>query len=256
MIEKIVLQQDKKIFFASDLHLGLHPKEKSKDREKLFVKWMNEIQSQTQVLFILGDVFDFWYEYRKVIPRGFTRFLGKLCEFTDRGIEVHLFTGNHDVWMFDYLPAEIGAIVHHHHITIEINNKTFFISHGDGLGKGEWGYKFLKACFTSKTLQWMFSRIHPNLAFSLGHAWSKKSRYSKGIAEAFQGEDKEHQILFARDYLKTNNIDFFVFGHRHVPLDIRLNSTSRLINLGEWIFSNSFAEFDGSKMELKFYTSK
>jgi UDP-2,3-diacylglucosamine hydrolase len=251
---KFNLQQNKKIYFASDLHLGLYPRDKSNEREKLFVKWLDEIQPQTQVLFLLGDVFDFWYEYRKVIPRGFTRFLGKLCEFTDRGIEVHLFTGNHDVWMFDYLPSEIGVVVHQESITADINGKKFLIGHGDGLGKGDWGYKFLKACFTSKTLQFLYSRLHPNLALSIGHAWSKKSRLSKGISEEFKGEDKEHQILFARDYLKNNNVDYFVFGHRHIPMDLKLNENSRLINLGEWIYSNSFAEFDGSKMELKFYS--
>ncbi len=250
---KINLQQNKKIFFASDLHLGLYPREKSLDREKLFVKWLNEIQPRCQALFLLGDIFDFWYEYRKVIPRGFTRFLGKLCEFADQGIEIHLFTGNHDVWMFDYLPKEIGAVVHQKSTIADINNKIFLIGHGDGLGKGDWGYKFLKACFTSKTLQWLFSRLHPNLAFAIGHAWSKKSRLSKGVAEEFKGEDKEHQVLFARDYLKNNDIDFFVFGHRHVPIDFKLNENSRLINLGEWIFSNSYAEFDGNNMELKYY---
>jgi UDP-2,3-diacylglucosamine hydrolase len=252
----INLQPGKKAFFASDLHLGLYPRDKSMEREKIFIKWLEEIQPQTQMLFLLGDTFDFWYEYRKVIPKGFTRFLGKICEFTDKGIEVHLFTGNHDVWMFDYLPAEIGVRVYHQSITARINEKIFYLGHGDGLGKGDLGYKFLKACFTSKTLQFLFSRLHPNLALALGHAWSKKSRYSKGIAEEFQGEDKEQQILFAREYIKHNNIDYFVFGHRHIPLDFDLNGHSRLFNLGEWIFSNSFAEFDGHNLELKYYSKK
>jgi UDP-2,3-diacylglucosamine hydrolase len=250
---KINLLPNKKIFFASDLHLGLYPRDKSKEREKLFVKWLDEIQSQTQVLFLLGDIFDFWYEYRKVIPKGFTRFLGKICEFTDRGIEVHFFTGNHDVWMFDYLPSETGVVVHRKSIIADINNKVFYIGHGDGLGKREWGYKFLKACFTSKTLQFLFSRLHPNLALSIGHAWSKKSRYSKGIAEEFLGEEKEHLIQFARDYIKNNTIDFFVFGHRHIPMDLKLDDKSRLFYLGEWIFSNSYAVFDGNNIELKYY---
>ena len=251
---KIDLQQNKKIYFASDLHLGLYPRDKSKEREKIFVRWLNEIQPQCQVLFLLGDVFDFWYEYRKVIPRGFTRFLGKLCEFTDQGIEVHLFTGNHDVWMFDYLPSEIGVIVHQKNIISEINNKIFFIGHGDGLDKNDWGYRFMKACFTSKTLQFLFSRLHPNLALAIGHAWSKKSRYSKGIAEDFMGEAKEQQIIFAKEFIKNNTIDYFVFGHRHIPLDLKINEKTRLFNLGEWIFSNSYAVFDGINMELKYYT--
>lgn len=254
MVEKIILQPGKKVFFASDMHFGLQTKQKkSFEREKLFVKWMDEIKYQTQVLFLLGDIFDFWYEYRKVIPRGFTRFLGKLCEFTDQGIEVHIFTGNHDVWMFDYLPSETGVILHRQNIIVNINDKKFFIGHGDGLGKGDFGYKFLKACFTSKTLQWIFSKIHPNAALSFGHAWSKRSRFSKGIAEKFLGEDKEQQIIFAKEYLKNNNIDFFVLGHRHISLNINLNQTSKFINPGEWIFANSYAEFDGNRITLKYY---
>jgi len=253
MVYKIKLQSGKKIFFASDLHLGLYPAKKSVEREKLFVRWMNEVESETQVLFLLGDIFDFWYEYRKVVPRGFTRFLGKLAEFHDRGIEMHFFTGNHDVWVFDYLPAETGVIVHREPITAEINDKIFFIGHGDDMWKDDWGYKFLKTIFTSKTLQWMFSRLHPNLALSIGHTWSKHSRLSKGISESFLGEDKEHQILFARDYLKNNAVDYFVFGHRHITLDFKLSETSRLINLGEWIKANSFAEFDGYNLKLKYY---
>jgi UDP-2,3-diacylglucosamine hydrolase len=252
-VDKIILKQDKKIFFASDVHLGLHPLDKSREREKLFVKWMEEIKTKAQVLFLPGDIFDFWYEYRKVAPRGFTRFLGKLSEFNDLGIETHYFTGNHDVWVFDYLPTETGVILHRNPITIEINGKIFFIGHGDGMGKGDRGYKFLKACFTSKTLQFLFSRLHPNAALSFGHTWSKHSRLSKGVSEAFMGENKEHQVLFAREYLKTNKIDYFIFGHRHIPMDFKLNEYSRLINLGEWIISNSYAEFDGNDIALKFY---
>jgi UDP-2,3-diacylglucosamine hydrolase len=250
---KIEFQPGKKIYFASDLHLGLYPRDKSFEREKTFVKWLNQIQPDVQVLFLLGDVFDFWYEYKKVIPKGFTRFLGKLCELADQGIEIHIFTGNHDVWMFDYLPKEIGVIVHSKHITAEINGKQFFLGHGDGLVKQEWNYKIMKGCFTSKTLQWMFSKIHPNVALAFGQAWSKKSRYSKGIAEEFLGEEKEFQVMFARNYLKSNNINYFVFGHRHIPLDIKLNEKAKLINCGEWIKSNSYAVFDGNDLVLKYY---
>jgi UDP-2,3-diacylglucosamine hydrolase len=252
-VEKRILKQDKKVFFASDVHLGLHPLDKSREREKYFVKWLDEIKPHAQILFLPGDIFDFWYEYRKVVPRGFTRFLGKLSEFNDLGIEVHYFTGNHDVWVFDYLPSETGVILHRGPITIEINDKTFFIGHGDGMGKGDQGYKLLKACFTSKILQFLFSRLHPNLALSIGHTWSKHSRLSKGVSEAFLGESKEHQVIFAHDYLKDNKIDYFIFGHRHIPMDLKLNETSRLINLGEWIISNSYAEFDGNDVSLKFF---
>jgi len=250
---QIQLQENKKVIFASDLHLGLHHAKKSILREKLFVKWMTEIQPQTQVLFLLGDIFDFWYEYRKVAPWGFVRFLGKLCEFTDNGIEVHFFTGNHDVWVFDYLPSETGVIVHRNPVLTQVNDKVFLIGHGDGLGKGDVGYKFLKVCFRNKILQWLFSRLHPNFAYWIGHTWSKHSRLSKGISEKFLGENKEHQILFAKEYLKNHHIDYFVFGHRHIPIDFKINESSRLINLGEWIVANSYAEFDGREMKLKYY---
>lgn len=249
----INLSPNKKAYFISDLHLGLYPKEKSFLRERLVVQWLDSIKTDAQILFLCGDIFDFWYEYRKVIPKGFTRFLGKLCELADSGIEMHFFTGNHDVWVFDYLEKEVGLTVHHKHDHFLINGINFYIGHGDNLKFDDIGYKFLKACFSSPVLQFLFSRLHPNLALSFGHAWSKKSRLSKGISEAFLGENKEHQILFAKDYIKTNNIQYFVFGHRHIAMNYKLSESSRLINLGEWIGSYSYAEFDGVKMELKFY---
>ncbi len=250
-VNPIQLQPGKKIFFASDVHLGLYPANKSLAREKVFVKWMKSIQDEAQVLFLQGDIFDFWYEYKKVAPRGFTRFLGQLTDFNDRGIEVHFFTGNHDVWVFDYLPSETGVILHRHLIETEINGKTFIIGHGDGIGSGDFGYKILKSIFTSKILQFLFSRLHPNFAFWIGHTWSKHSRLSKGVAEAFFGEDKEHQIVFARDYIKTKEINYFIFGHRHIPMEIKLTERSIFMNLGEWIHSNTYAEFNGSELILK-----
>ena len=247
------LGDQKKAYFASDLHLGLYPYEKSAVREKVFVKWLSEIQSQAGALFLVGDIFDFWYEYRKVVPRGFTRFLGKICEFTDAGIPVYMFTGNHDVWMFDYLPKETGAQIFRNPIEIKINSKNFYVGHGDGVGPGDWSYKMLKGAFTSKILQFLFSRLHPNFAHYLGQTWSKHSRYSKGISDEFHGMDKEYNILFARDYLKQKHADYFIFGHRHIPMDIRLSDSSKLINLGEWIAGNTYAEFDGQSLELKSY---
>ena len=247
------LKEGKKVYFASDVHLGLYPAEKSLVREKLFVQWLDEIKKDAQALFLLGDIFDFWWEYRKVVPRGFTRFLGKICELTDCGIEVHFFTGNHDVWVYDYLPKETGMIIHHHPMKMAINNKSFFMAHGDGLGSGDFGYLILKRLFTSTLLQWLFMRIHPNLGVAIGQVWSKNSRYSKGLSEPFQGEDKEHQIIFARNYLKKEPVDFLVFGHRHLPMDILLNEKSRIINLGEWISSFSYAIFDGSDMKLHYF---
>ena len=247
------LAGNKKIYFASDVHLGLYPEEKSREREKLFVRWLEEIRHDAAELYLLGDIFDYWYEYRKVVPRGFTRTLGKLAEIADSGIKVHFFTGNHDVWAFDYLPTEIGLVLHDDPFILEVNGKKMFLAHGDGLGPGDRGFKFLRRMFRSKTLQWLYSKIHPNCSIRFAHWWSKKSRFSKGVSEAFQGEEKELLILFAKETLKTDHYDYFVFGHRHVPMDIRLNDRSRLINLGEWIFSNTFAVFDGTNLELRHY---
>jgi UDP-2,3-diacylglucosamine hydrolase len=249
-VNNLILPDQKRAYFVSDLHLGLYPYEKSSKRERIFVQWLDQIKKDAGALFLVGDIFDFWYEYRKVASRGFVRFLGKLCEITDSGVPVYYFTGNHDVWVFDYLPSETGVKVFYDAIEIGINNYKFFIGHGDNVGKGDIGYKILRKAFYSKILQFLFSRLHPNLAYFLGHSWSKHSRLSKGIFEPFFGLDKEHQVLFAKEYIKNNNIDFFIFGHRHIPMDIRLNEKSRLINLGEWIDGYTYAVFDGQNMEL------
>lgn len=247
------LPENKKIYFASDVHLGLYPYDHSRLREKVFVQWLEEIRKDAAELYLLGDIFDYWYEYRTVVPRGFTRTLGKLAEIADSGIPVHFFTGNHDVWAFDYLPSEIGVILHDEPYILEVNGKRMLLAHGDGIGPGDMGYKLLRRIFRSKFMQWWYSKIHPNLSMRFAHWWSKKSRYSKGIAEAFQGEEKELQIVFARETLKKEHFDYFIFGHRHVPMNYPLSPDSRLINLGEWIFSNTYALFDGTSLELKQY---
>ena len=253
MINNIELAKGKKAIFASDMHLGLFPLEKSFEREKLIVKWLDSIKPDVQVLFLLGDVFDFWYEYKKVIPRGFSRFIGKLCELSDAGVEIHFFTGNHDIWVFDYLPKEVGLTLHRHLEEFSINGKSFLIGHGDDLNPHDIGYKFLKAVFTNKFLQFLFSRIHPNFSMWFGLRWSRNSRYSKGISEEFMGKEKEHQIVFASQTLKKKQVDYFVFGHRHLALVQPIENDSVFINLGEWIQTNSYAEFDGQKMDLKYY---
>jgi len=253
MIAPIQLSPGEKAYFASDFHLGLFPYDKSKMREKLIVKWLDSIKTDAKVLFLLGDIFDFWYEYNKVIPKGYTRFLGKLAEMSDNGTQIHYFTGNHDVWVFDYLEKEIGLTVHKKDKLCQINGKQLMVGHGDELCPNDYGYWFLKSVFKSKILQFFFSRLHPNLALWFGQTWSKHSRLSKGISEAFLGEDKEHQIVFARKYLQNNHADYFIYGHRHIPMDFKLTETSRLINLGEWIHSNTYAVFDGNEMALKHY---
>lgn len=249
-VSSLSLPLGKKAYFASDFHLGLFPLDKSAIREKTIVQWLDKIKADAGALFLVGDIFDFWYEYRKVTARGFVRFLGKICEFTDNGIPVYFFTGNHDVWVFDYLPSETGVKVFYQPIEIEINKKLFVIGHGDGVGPNDNGYKVLRKIFHSKFLQFLFSRLHPNLAYTLGHSWSKHSRYSKGIFEEFHGIDKEFNILFAKEYLKLKHIDYFIFGHRHIPMDIALTPGSYLFNLGEWLHGQTFAVYDGLSLEL------
>ncbi len=242
----------KNIYFASDIHLGMHPIESSRKREKILISWLTSVEDDMAELWLLGDVFDYWFEYKKVVPKGYTRFLGKLAELSDKGIKIHVFSGNHDVWLFDYLPEEIGAEVHHHPLTIEFGVKTFFLAHGDGLNKHDKGYLMLKSIFRSKFLQWCYARIHPNGSTAFAQWWSKKSRHSKGFNHPYKGDDKEEQVVFARNYLKESpDIDYFLFGHRHLAFDVKIAEEKRVIGLGDWIGNFSYAMFDGKEIFLK-----
>lgn len=242
-----------RIYFASDLHLGVPNREKSLEREKLFVKWLDEIKKDATAIFLVGDVFDFWFEYKKAVPKGYVRLLGKLAEIRDAGIDIHFFTGNHDMWVFDYLEKEIDLKIYREPQEIIFNNKTFFIGHGDGLGPKDKGYKFLKKIFSNKLCQWLFARIHPNLGISIAEYWSKKSRIANGQKdETFHG-DNEWLTQFCKETLKTKKVDYFIFGHRHLPLEIDLGNDSHYINLGEWVNYKSYVVFDGNKLELKYY---
>ncbi|MBN2522705.1 MAG: UDP-2,3-diacylglucosamine diphosphatase [Bacteroidales bacterium] len=243
-----------KIYFISDLHLGLHPECKSREREKLAGNWLEEIKPHARELYLLGDVFDFWHEYKHVVPRGFTRFLGKLAELADNGTKLYFFSGNHDVWTYGYFQTELGAEIHHKPLIREFYGKKYFLAHGDGIGKGELGYKLLIRIFRNKILQWLFARLHPNFALWLGKTWSKHSRYAKGIvAEEFAGEEGELQIQFAKKALKKEHFDFFIFGHRHIPYDIKLGEKARVINLGDWIYSFTYGELDEKGFVLRQY---
>lgn len=242
------------IYFASDFHLGAPNDEESLKREKNIVRWLDEIKVDAKEIYLVGDIFDFWFEYKHAIPKGFVRLQGKIAELTDAGIPVYAFTGNHDMWMFDYLPKELGIKLLKGNITRTYNGKKFFIGHGDGLGPGDYGYKFIKKVFANKLCQWAFARIHPNIGMGIGNYWSKKSRkVNAENDEKFLGEENEWLAIFAKDYLKKENIDYFVFGHRHLPLEIKLNEKSTYINLGEWIKYNSYAVFDGNELKLKYY---
>jgi UDP-2,3-diacylglucosamine hydrolase len=232
----------------------MHPENESLEREKKVVQWLDEVYREASEIYLLGDIFDYWFEYKKVVPRGFTRFLGKIAEITDAGITVNMFTGNHDVWVFDYLPTEVGVNVFRNPITREYSGKKFLIAHGDGLGPGQTGYKILKGIFTSKILQWMYGHLlHPDFATGLAHRWSKKSRLDKGVTTEWLGEDKEYLVLYARDRLEQEHFDYFVFGHRHLPLSLDLNKQSRLFYLGDWIENFTYAVFDGTQLELEHY---
>lgn len=249
------LPNGKKIYFASDLHLGVPTYEKSLEREKMFVKWLDEIKVDAAELFIVGDLFDFWFEYKKAVPRGFVRILGKLAEISDSGIPVHFFTGNHDMWIFDYLPKEIGATLYREPIERVWNNKTFYIGHGDGLGPGDHGYKFIKKVFANKLMQWCFARLHPNFGIGLADYFSRSSRSKTGESDAvFLGEDKEWLAIYCKEMLEKQHYDYFIFGHRHLPLNLSLNDTSRYVNLGDWIQYFTYGVFDGESMHLKSYT--
>ncbi len=240
------------IYFASDFHLGVPSHDKSLVREKKIVRWLSSIAHNAKEIYLVGDVFDFWFEYKYVAPKGFIRLLGKIAELSDAGVTIHLFTGNHDMWLKNYLPQELGIHVHREPVVRTYGGKTFFIGHGDGLGPGDARYKFLKACFSSPFLQWCFERLHPNLSFGIAHYWSRKSRIATGTDDSrFLGEDKEWLMSFCKDELKKQHIDYFIFGHRHLPLDLKPSPDSRYINLGEWINYFTYAEFDGSELSLK-----
>jgi len=248
------LTEKGKIYFISDVHLGAPAFNDNRERELLLAKWLDEINEDVAELYLMGDIFDFWWEYKKVIPRGFTRILGRIANLTDRGIPVHFFPGNHDLWVFDYLPAEIGVIVHRNEIVKEIGGKKFFLAHGDGLDAEDVGYIRLKKIFTNKNLQWWYSRLHPNFALHIAHKWSGSSRTDK-----LKKKEKEFSVnndgmyKFALSYLKQEPIDYFIFGHRHIMVNSPINENTRFVLLGDWISNFSYGVFDGEKFELKKY---
>ncbi len=253
------LDHGKKIYFLSDFHLGAPNHEQSLVREKRIVQFLDEIKSSAAVIFIVGDLFDFWYEYRKVVPKGYVRLLGKLAEITDAGIPVHFFVGNHDMWMKDYLQTELNIPVYFEPKEFTFSNKKFLIGHGDGLGPGDHGYKMLKKIFRNPVCQWLFGILPPNIGMGLANYMSRRSRAQTGSTEEiFLGEDNEWLIIYCKEVLQKNFYDFFVFGHRHLPIDFRLTDPdsyreSRYMNLGDWIRYFSYASFDGEQLELNYY---
>lgn len=245
----------KRYYFASDLHLGTPDRESSLQRERIFVQWLDSIKADAKAIYLVGDLFDFWHEYKMAVPRGYTRLLGKLAELSDSGIELHLFTGNHDLWMDDYLEKELNTKVHRNAIVQELEGKRFFIAHGDGLGPADHGYKFIKRVFTNPVCRWLFRWLHPDLGIRLASYLSRRSRYGSGgyELEKFMGEDREWLWLYARRKLQQQHYDYFIFGHRHLPLDIEVQPGSQYINLGDWLDYRSYAVYDGNKVQLCYF---
>jgi len=245
---------NKKIYFASDQHLGLPTREASLPREKKFVKWLDEVKQDAEAIFLLGDLFDFWMEYKTVVPKGFVRVLGKLAEIRDSGIPIYFFVGNHDLWMIDYFKTELDIPVYHSPQVFEINKKIFFIGHGDGLGPQDKGYKRMKKVFTFPLFKWMFRWLHPDLGVRLGQYMSVKNKMISGDDDAiFLGEEKEWLVQYCKYKLKTKHYDYFIFGHRHLPLKINLSKTSKYINLGDWIKYYTYVTVNKNDVFLKEY---
>lgn len=239
-----------RIFFASDFHLGLDAGSNPLEREKKVVSWLKSIAPEAREIFLVGDVFDFWWEYRHVVPAGFTRFLGTISELTDAGIPVHFFTGNHDMWIRDYLSKECGMTIHKEPLTLTLDGKTFHIAHGEGLGSDHYGYKILLGIFRNKPLRVLYSALHPAIGMRIGHKWSLNSRLGKGISKEFLGEDQEDLLKYANSFKGDRKPDYFIFGHRHLSMTLKLKNNSEVILLGDWIKESSYASWDGKNLVL------
>lgn len=248
------MQNGGRIYFASDFHLGIPDHESSLEREKRIIRWLDQVAADATEIYLVGDLFDVWFEYKRVVPKGFVRFLGKLAELTDRGIKINVFTGNHDMWMFSYLETECGVTMYRNPVEREWNGKKFIIGHGDGLGPGDHGYKFIKKVFRNPVCQWLYARLHPNFGIALADYFSRKGYDKKDVERDYKGDDKEYLMLYCREELKKRHVDYFIFGHRHLPLDREAGPGSRYINLGDWINYNTYAVFDGSTLTFETFT--
>jgi UDP-2,3-diacylglucosamine hydrolase len=248
---------EKKIYFASDFHFGIPDHDKSLKREELFVKWLDEAKKDASEIYLMGDLFDFWFEYKTAIPKGYTRLLGKLAEITDAGIHIHLFRGNHDMWAFRYLTEEMNIMLHRDPEIKVFGGKVFYLAHGDGLGPGDFGYKFIKKVFQCRFNQWLFRLLHPDFGITMAFFWSRKSRYASEVKEASEEEYnlkkiRERLVIHSRKILGDHpELNYLVYGHYHLPFDESINDQCRIIVLGDWLTHFSYAVFDGERMDMK-----
>ena len=251
------IPQGKKIYFSSDNHLGAPTSAESLPREKIFVQWLDSIKHDAEAIFLLGDLFDFWFEYKTVVPKGFVRTLGKLAELRDSGIQIYFFVGNHDLWMHDYFETELNIPVYHNPKEFKFNNKLFFIGHGDGKGPGDKGYKRMKRVFTNPVSKWFFRWLHPDIGVRIAQHLSVKNKLISGDDDKeFLGEDQEWLAQYSKRKLESKHYDYFVFGHRHLPMEIKVGDNSTYFNLGDWISHYTYGVFDGEKFELKTFTAR
>lgn len=251
-VQDIVIPSGKKVYFASDNHLGAPTNEVSLPREKKFVAWLNEAKQDAAAIFLLGDLFDMWFEYDKVVPKGFVRTLGKLAEIRDSGIPIYFFVGNHDLWMNGYFEKELNIPVFYKPQEFKINKTLFYLAHGDGLGPFDKGYKRMKKVFTNPLFKWLFKWLHPDIGMRIAQYLSVKNKLISGEHDAtFLGEDKEWLIQYSKSKLKEAHRDYFVYGHRHLPMEIELGNKAKYINLGDWISYYTYGVFDGEAFKLK-----
>ena len=245
------MKTNTKIYFASDQHFGAPTAEKSKVREEKFVAWLDLVKKDATCIFLLGDLFDFWFEYNTVVPKGFVRVLGKLAELRDSGIPIHFFVGNHDLWMRDYFEKELNIPVYHEPKEFTFDNKTFYIGHGDGLGPGDYGYKRMKKVFVNPLCKWLFKWLHPDIGVALAQHLSVKNKLISGDEDVvYRGEKNEWLVLYSKEILANKHYNFFVFGHRHLPMTLEIGKDSEYVNTGDWVSYFTYGVFDGEKMEV------
>jgi UDP-2,3-diacylglucosamine hydrolase len=250
------LQTGKKIYFISDLHLGAPDLQKSQARELKLMRFLKSAEKDAQAIFLVGDTFDFWFEYKLAVPKGFVRFLAELARLKANGIGCYIFTGNHDLWMEDYLTQELGATVYHDKVELICHlpsgDKNFLLAHGDGLGPGDTKYKYLKKIFTNPVCKWLFRWLHPDIGIKIAQRWSRHT-FTDPSVEVFHGEDREWLIQYCKRKMKEKPYNYFIMGHRHLPMEIPLSETSTYINLGDWIVNCNYAVFDGNEVKLVKY---